>query len=306
MSELTAIRSRRVPATDGAATRATLVGCAALALWSSLALLTVHARGVPSFELEALSFGVAFLAGLAGLAVLALRGPTALRQLRQPLVPWLTAFLGIFMYHALYFYALSAAPAAQASLISYLWPLLIVLLAAGSGDGLRARHLGGALLGLMGTGLVMLGPGARSMQFGAATGYAAALGSAVVWAGYSVLNRRFGSTPSTVLVGVCGAVSLAGAACHLAFEPTVRPDTEQLLAIVALGLGPTGLAFFAWDHATKHGRLGVLGALSYLAPLASTLLLVATGRVEASGLLLLAAILVIGGAVLATSRQRNE
>ncbi len=71
---------------------------------------------------------------------------------------------------------------------------------------------------------------------------------------------------------------------------------------MALGLGPTGLAFFAWDHATKHGRLPLLGALSYLTPLASTLLLVAAGQVAASGLMLLAAGIVIGGALLATGR----
>ena len=53
-------------------------------------------------------------------------------------------------------------------------------------------------------------------------------------------------------------------------ETERAPDPGQWLAIALLGLGPTGLAFLAWDYATKHGRLPLLGALSYLAPLLST------------------------------------
>ena len=111
-------------AAPGGDLRATIIGCTAILLWAALALLTVQAAGIPPFELLALSFGVA---ALGGTTLLAIRGPAALAQLRQPLAPWLTAFIGIFFYHALYFFALSAAPAAGASLIAYLWPLLIVL-----------------------------------------------------------------------------------------------------------------------------------------------------------------------------------
>jgi len=287
------------PAGQGARL-ATGVGVIAILLWAGLALLTVQARGIPSFELLGLTFAVAFLAGV---SVLAARGRAALAELAQPWAPWLVAFVGIFFYHALYFYALAAAPAAQASLIAYLWPLLIVLLSAwapGAAGG-RGRALVGAVFGLAGTALILSQRATLSSTDGSLAGYAAAFGCAFVWSGYSVLNRRFASTPSSMLVGVCGAVALAGGLCHLAFEPaTIRPDTSQWLAVLALGIGPTGLAFLAWDHATKHGSLPLLGALSYLAPLVSTLLLVATGAVTATLPLLLSALLIIGGAVIAT------
>ncbi|CAH2602187.1 Permease of the drug/metabolite transporter (DMT) superfamily [Rhodovastum atsumiense] len=288
---------------------ATAIGGVAVLLWSALALLTVQAGGgLPPFELLALSFGIAFLAGL---AMLGLRGRAALAELRQPLAPWLLAFCGIFFYHALYFFALSAVPAAQASLIAYLWPLLIVLMAAllPGGERLRARHLGGALLGLAGTALILAARGGDGTTAGSVAGYAASFGCAFVWSGYSVLNRRFAATPASMLVGVCGAVAVAGAACHLAFEATAWPRAEQWAAIIGLGVGPTGLAFLAWDHATKHGRLPLLGALSYLSPLLSTLLLIAAGKASASGPLLPAAVLVIGGALLATglpARRRQR
>lgn len=279
--------------------QATGVGVVAIVLWAALALLTVRAGVIPPFELLSLCFALAFLAGS---AVLGLQGWEAIAQLRQPFQPWFAAFLGIFLYHALYFYALSAAPPARASLIAYLWPLLIVLLSAITGNSRRPRprHLIGALLGLAGTCLVVLGQQRAGPTTGSALGYAAAACCAIVWSSYSVTTRRFAKTPSAMIVGVCGAVALVGTACHLLFESaTVWPARSQWIAILGLGLGPTGLAFFAWDFATKHGNLPLLGALSYLAPVISTLLLTVTGAVPPSASLFMSALLVIAGALIA-------
>lgn len=287
---------------DKARAQATLIGVVAILLWAALAPLTVFTRDIPPFQLLALSFGVAFLSGL---CLLGFRGRTALAELRQPAAPWLTAFVGIFGYHALYFYALKAAPAAEASLIAYLWPLLIVLLAALlPGERLLARHVVGALIGLGGTALIVLGRETSGTADASLPGYLAALLCALVWSTYSVFNRRFETTPSGMIVGVCGAVAVAGGACHLLAETTVSPDGGQWLVVVMLGVGPTGLAFLAWDHATKHGHLALLGALSYLAPLLSTALLVAFGSAPATMRLAAAALLIIGGAVLATGLGR--
>jgi drug/metabolite transporter (DMT)-like permease len=63
-----------------------------------------------------------------------------------------------------------------------------------------------------------------------------------------------------------------------------------------------GLAFYAWDHGTKHGDLRLLGVLSYLTPVLSTLWLVLAGRAEAGVMLGLACALVAGGAWLAARR----
>ncbi len=294
-----ALANQAADPTSRGTVRPTAIGVCAILLWAALALFTVAARGIPSFELLALSFGVA---AVSGIALLASRGRAALADLRQPPAPWLLAFGGLFFYHALYFYALSSAPPAQASILAYLWPLLIVLLSAAlPGEGLRLRHLGGAVLGFAGTALIVLGRGSdMTTSTSSVAGFAAALGCAFVWSGYSVLNRRFAEVPSGMLVGVCAAVALAGGLCHVAFEPNVLPRPGQWIAILLLGLGPTGLAFLAWDHATKHGRLAVLGALSYLAPLISTLLLIITGQAPATPSLLLAAVLIIAGAMLAT------
>ncbi|WP_144152870.1 DMT family transporter [Paraburkholderia sp. BCC1885] len=281
--------------------KATLIGVLALALWGALPALTVTVKCLPPFEILAVTFSAAFLGGLLFLAA---RGPAALRLLRQEKKAWLVAFGAIFGYHALYFYALGTVSPATASLIAYLWPLLVVLFSAtGSGERLSVRHLAGALCGLVGTAVILLlarsAPAATGTGVLALTGYMAALLCAIIWSGYSIANRQFGHVPSAMVVGVCGAVAIAGAACHFLLENTVWPTSLESSVLLLIGLGPVGAAFLFWDHATKHGMLTLLGALSYLTPLLSTLLLIVFGYTDPSWSLLLAVLLIVGGAALA-------
>ncbi len=277
--------------------RATLIGGVAILLWALLALFTTGAAGLPPFQLLAMTFAVAFLLGL---GLIARRGVSAFRVLCQPPAVWLLGVAGLFGYHAFYFFALDNAPAVEASLIAYLWPLLIVLFSALlPGERLRAAHVAGAAFGFGGAVLLIGRGGGFTVDPAFLHGYLAAFACALTWSGYSVLNRRFAAVPTDAVTGFCGGVALLGLACHLAFETTVTPTAWQGLAALALGLGPVGAAFFAWDHATKHGDLQVLGALAYAAPLISTLLLIAFGRAEPTWTVAIACLLITGGAALA-------
>ncbi|MCB1954087.1 MAG: EamA family transporter [Rhodocyclaceae bacterium] len=278
--------------------RATLVGGIAILLWSLLALFTTGAREIPPFQLLAMSFGVAFV--LSG-GVLALRGRAALRRMRQPLGVWLLGVGGLFGYHCFYFVALRHAPAVDASLIAYLWPLLVVLFSSLlPGERLRWFHVAGGAMGLAGAVVLITQGGAVALESRYLVGYLAALACALTWSGYSVLNRRFGQVPTDVVGGFCGVVAALGLLCHLLLEPTVVPSTGQLLAIVGLGIGPVGAAFFVWDYGTKKGNLQALGAMSYAAPLLSTMLLIAAGQAEATWAVGVACALIVGGAVVAS------
>ena len=283
--------------------RATLAGFAAVLLWSSLAVLTTATGSIPPFQLLAMGFGIA---GLAGVAVLLRPGGPGVAALKQP---WAAGALGIgalFGYHALYFTALKRAPAVEANLINYLWPLLIVVFAAMSG-GTRVRtgQWLGTVLGLCAAALLVTR--GQSLQIDPAhlPGYAAALGAALIWALYSVLNRRFEAVPSAAMAASCLAVGVLGALAHLAFETTVPPTPLQWLLIIALGLGPTGIAFWLWDIGTKRGNLAVLGTLSYAAPVLSTGLLLAAGRATPHPTQALALALLLTGAWLSLRRPDN-
>ncbi len=279
--------------------RATIIGGFAVLLWALLALFTTWVDGIPPFQLLGMTFGVAFLVSC---IYWLFRGKSALENLRQAPKVWLLGVGGLFGYHLFYFIALGNAPAVEASLIAYLWPLLIVVFSALlPGEKLRWFHLVGALMGLGGAVLLVTRGGSVAFDANYSFGYIAAVLCALIWSGYSVTNRVFGEVPTDVVGGFCGLVAVLGTFCHLVFERTVVPDLTQLLAAIALGLGPVGAAFFVWDYGTKHGNIQVLGAFAYMAPLLSTLILIAFGRAEATWFVAAACLLIVLGAVVASS-----
>jgi drug/metabolite transporter (DMT)-like permease len=275
---------------------ATLIGFTAILMWSLLSLLTVASGSVPPFQLAAMTFAIG---GAIGAATWLFR-PGAARALKQPWQVWALGVGGLFGYHALYFLALRLAPPAEAQLVSYLWPVLIVLLSALlPGERLRPHHVAGALIALAGTVVLFAGRGI-SLTGANLPGFAAAFVAAFTWAIYSVLSRRFADVPSDAVAGFCLATAALAALSHLMFEQAHWPENlGQWLAVGALGIGPVGAAFYVWDIGMKRGDIRVLGVGSYLAPLLSTLFLVLAGYAAASLSLALAALLIAAGGVLA-------
>ncbi len=276
--------------------RATLVGFSAILLWSSLALFTVGSAPVPPFLLSAITFAIG---GGVGLVWVAASG--GFGQLRH--VGWrVYAFgtVGLFGYHFLYFSALRLAPAAEAGLIAYLWPLFIVLLSGLlPGERLTRQHVAGALLAFSGAALIVLG-GAGGATAEALPGLMLAFLCAVTWAAYSILSRRLGDVPTASVTVFCLLTAGLSLVAHLLLETPAWPSgTTGWLSILALGLGPVGLAFYTWDVGVKRGDIQMLGVASYAAPLLSTLVLVAAGITTATPALGLAAALIAGGAALA-------
>lgn len=282
--------------------KATCIGFSAVVLWGALALFTTWTGTIPPFQLVALSFAVAFCLALG--KWIWYREPL-LDHLRHPPKVWLLGVGGLFGYHFFYFMALRNAPAVDASLIAFLWPLLIVLFSALlPGEKLRWWHVAGALLGLVGCALLVTDGGSVSFKMEFAVGYGAASACALTWSGYSVLSRRFKSVPTDTVGWFCAATAILGLVCHLIFEKTVWPaNTGEWLAVFGLGLGPVGAAFFTWDIGVKRGNIRVLGVSAYAAPLLSTLMLIAFGQAPATWIVVLACLAIVGGALLAAKEM---
>ncbi len=282
---------------------ATLTGFSAILLWSLLALLTKGSEPVPPLLLNTLCFGIG---GVIGLIWMGARGQ--LRQLRG--VGWrVYAFgtLGLFGYHFLYFSALRMAPAAEAGLIAYLWPLFIVLLSGLlPGERLAPLHITGALLAFGGAALIVLRGGA-AFDATALPGLGLAFLCAVTWAVYSIVSRRMGDVPTVAVVVFCLATAALSLPAHLLLEPTIWPSgTSGWLSVLALGIGPVGIAFYTWDVGMKKGDIQLLGVASYAAPLLSTLALVIAGHATATPVLAAAAALITGGAALAARASARD
>lgn len=265
----------------------------AIGLWASLAALSVALAHVPPFLLT----GVALLCG--SLIALPL-SRFDWRQWRVPLPTLALGVYGLFGYHFLFFIALRHAPPVQANLVNYLWPLLIVVLAPVLLRGVQAHrvHVLAAGVGFVGAAIAIAG--GKSLDTGFAWGYVPALGSAFIWASYSLLTQRVAHFPSAAIGSfalVSGVLSLL---CHFGLEPALTLSMRDLGLIALLGLGPLGAAFFLWDAALKRGEARRIGLLSFLTPLLSTLLLLLLRQEAPSGSVWLAGLLIVGAAVVGT------
>ncbi len=280
-------------------TAANLYALGAIALWASLAALGVSLAHVPPFLLTGLGLLMGSLIAL----------PLSRFDWRQWRVPAGTLVLGIyglFGFHFLLFIALRHAPPVQANLVNYLWPLGIVVMAPLFLPGMRLapRHVVAALVGFAGAALAILGA-AQGAQGGWAWGYLPALGSAFIWASYSLLTKRVAAFPTAAIgsfAAVSGALSLL---CHALLEPSVVLSISDLALIAVLGLGPLGGAFFLWDAALKRGDARQIGVLSFLTPLLSTLTLLALRGEPPSVSVVVAAVMIVGAAVVATRERRT-
>ena len=277
--------------------RATLVGFAAIVMWSLLALLGTLAGPIPPFQLTAMAFLIGTLSGMASWPF---RSGVA-QSLRQPWPVWVVGTVGLCLYHCLYFFAIQNAPPLEASLIAYLWPLLIVVFGALlPGEKLKLQHVAGAVMGLAGAALIITRGGNVSFAAGLKAGHGLALACAFVWAFYSLAARQFKGVSSDVVTGFCALTAIVAFGLHLALEPTVWPaSVSAWLALAVLGLFPLGLGFYAWDVGCKKGDILALGALSYAAPLLSTAVLLVSGLSSFHWSVVPACLLITAGGVIA-------
>ena len=279
--------------------QATWLALGAIALWATLAPVGVRLSHLPPF----LTAGCALLIG----SLVAL--PWSGFRWRLAIVPAQTLALGIyglFGYHFLLFLAFRTAPAVQANLVNYLWPLLMVVLAPlfHKNSRLHLRQVLAAMAGLTGAVLVMTNGQAIATDFN--LGYLAALASAFIWATYSLMTQRVAAF-HTAAIGYFGFVSgILALLCHFLLETPVALTLNDAGLLTWMGLGPLGLAFYLWDAALKNGNAQQIGLLSFLTPLCSTLLLLIDRQEALTSLVAGAGVLIVGGAWLGRPQNANE
>jgi drug/metabolite transporter (DMT)-like permease len=219
---------------------------------------------------------------------------------KVPLRTLLVGIYGLFGFHFLLFMALRNAPAVEANLINYLWPLGMVVMAPLflKDVSLRPRHIVAALIGFAGAAIAILGRGgAASSGEGFHVGYLLALVSAFVWASYSLLTRRLPSFPTSAVGGFAAVSGVLSLLCHALLEPSISLTTEDWVLVCLLGLGPLGGAFFLWDAAIKLGDTRRIGLLAFATPILSTVLLLVTTGQPLQWNVAIAAALVVGAAI---------
>jgi len=284
----------------------------AVVLWAIAPLLVNVASAVPPFRLAT----IALLSGaLAALPMTLRKRKKARREARQVTLPlkWKLVIYGlvpvlIFGAVASYLAGMNKAPAAEAALITYTWPILFIVLS----QWMFHRRI--PLPVIVGAGIAFCGAAVLIAPDSLGTdvsdhyaGYALALLAACCWALYSWICQ---AAPVAVapLMPLLFLIAGAGAATAdtLAGSAPGMPSGSALLAGIALGLGPYGLAMVAWDLALRTGPTALIGSLAYAVPVLAAFLLVVAGIAAPDWRLPVAALLVVAGSVVASMKSGHQ
>lgn len=276
--------------------KAYALALSAVLVWSSLAFLGLRLAHIPPFLLV----GMALVIG-SGCSL------HRISQWRVPLWVMALGIYGLFGYHLCLFLALRLAPPVEANLMNYLWPLFIVVFSPLilPGYSLRAHHLLAALLGMGGAALIVTGGSLVSFQSTYLPGYLLGGTAAFLWATYSLLTKRVGGFPNAAIGGFCFVSGMLSLLVHVFLEEPYALTLGDVPFLLALGVGPMGGAFFLWDGALRLGDPRIIGALAYLTPLLSTLLLILSGRGTFTLVSGGAMVCILGGAFLGTWGSRK-
>ena len=276
--------------------KAYALALSAVLVWSSLAFLGLRLAHIPPFLLV----GMALVIG-SGCSL------HRISQWRVPLRVMALGIYGLFGYHLCLFLALRLAPPVEANLMNYLWPLFIVVFSPLilPGYSLRAHHLLAALLGMGGAALIVTGGSLVSFQSTYLPGYLLGGTAAFLWATYSLLTKRVGGFPNAAIGGFCFVSGMLSLLVHVFLEEPYALTLGDVPFLLALGVGPMGGAFFLWDGALRLGDPRIIGALAYLTPLLSTLLLILSGRGTFTPVSGGAMVCILGGAFLGTWGSRK-
>ena len=274
----------------------TAVGLLAIPLWATWPALALRALEIPAFE----CLTIAFLAGwlVLGRIEPAASAPAAVRS--KAWIPAAACALGLTGSNAFHIFATHYIPAAEANLISYLWPIEII----GLGALLRLfrlqpRHIAGLGAGLAGA-VVLIAPGGLTLSL---AGVTLALSSGLCWALYCVFRLMWQQPAAQVLRRGCAISTLLCALLHLLLEPTRLPGLAALAASAAVGVLPLALGNLAWDQGFRRGDSRLLTVLAYATPLCSALLLVALGLESMTLALCLGALFIVLAGVLSSTAR---
>ncbi len=273
----------------------TALGALAIPLWALWPSLAIRTASVPPLEALTLMFACGWVSfsALHALAPEEAAGCNAGRRGWLPALVYAVALAGGDLCFLL---ATHRLPAAQANLLSYLWPVMIVAIGAAAGlFRLRPRQLAGLALGFAGA-LILLWDGHIALSL---SGMGLALLSGALWASYCVFRLIWKAPAGNLLARGCGISVLLCAGLHLLFEPTVLPGATALAAMAISGFLALGLGNFLWDQGFRRGDTQRLAVMAYATPLCSALLLALSGAALLTWNLLLGALVIVAAGLLA-------
>jgi drug/metabolite transporter (DMT)-like permease len=270
--------------------KATIIGQLALFIWAMSVCGIVVLKDIPAFEI----LSVLFFSGLIASSVMNTIYGNWKVVTTHPKYVLLAGIVGIIGNDIFYIFAFKYAPAAHVDLIALSWPMIVLILASiFLNESIKFHHIFACIIAFLGIYTLLVaesGIGVFDEEY--LFGYLCALTSAILWAIYVIISRKYIKCTPELFAVYCGIGSAFAISMHFIFEVTVIPTSNQLVILIFMGITTHSIAYYGWDFAIKKGHFKLLNILSYGNPIVSVMGLVFFGFAELTDELFIAMIMV--------------
>jgi drug/metabolite transporter (DMT)-like permease len=283
----------------GPRAKAASLAVGAVLLWATWPALATVASPAPPFLVFGLAAAFGFLISLCLAAGRRRLAPF----LATPPATLVLVAIALLTNNSLYLFAMPRIGPAEANVIAYLWPIMLVLILAHlRRERLQAMHLTGISLGFIGVALA-IGP---KFAHGFDTiGVMLDFLSGLTFAAYAAIRAQ-GREAGDVIGPSMGLLAILALGLHFMFEAPGNLGPTQWLAIAGIGIAPLTLSNALWDRASRTGHTAMVSGIAYATPLAALLLLALFGAGTVSYNVMGGAVLVVLGALAASGLITRE
>lgn len=183
----------------------------------------------------------------------------------------LLGLLNPFLYYLVLLKAYELLPAQEAGTLNYIWPVVLVLLSIPLlKQKIGLLSLAAILISFLGTIIIATRGNLMSLDFGNPVGVALALGSAIFWSLFWILNVK-GKKDETVKLFLNFGFGLIYIFIYLLVTGGFHPVHRfGLLGSVYAGIFEMGLTFILWLKAMKYAKTtATISNLVFLSPFIS-------------------------------------
>lgn len=177
-----------------------------------------------------------------------------------------------FLYYVFYMISLQMIPAVEASMLNYLFPIMIVLLAVPiNGEKLNTIKLLSVGLGFVGMVIIITNGNLQSIKLSNVMGDLFAIVGAVMWGLFSNLGKRnqINSFVSNyIYTGISFILSII---CLLVFSELQLPNLQATVGLLWLGLSNIVLAYYIWFKVLKSSSIILVSSFSFVTPFVNLL-----------------------------------
>lgn len=179
-------------------------------------------------------------------------------------------FLGVFLFFFFLFKALSILSAQEASIINFLWPIIVVVFSFFLlKEEFTIQKLLGIVLSFIGVFVVITKGNIFSFKLENVTGVFFALFGALFYGLFSVLSKKYNYERLTSTMFYYLFAFFYNLVAVVLFSSIPSVSWQQLFGLLWLGIFTSGIAFVSWFLALKYGDTARMANFIFLTPFLS-------------------------------------